>query len=73
MTPYDKAKELVEKYYEYSQDVGDINYSSKQCAIICCDEIIESLRQSQKMSVSSGEYMYQFEYWQSVKREIEKL
>ena len=65
MTPKEKATELFEKML--STDKVD-NYSfvsnnvAKQCALICCDEIL---------SISFDEKT--FFYWQEVKQNIEKL
>lgn len=69
MTPEEKAKELVEKFYEYSQDVGRTRYNSKQCAIICVDEIIEVLA---PFSWNPNSRSHQ-EYWQQVKTAIQSL
>ena len=61
MTPKEKAKELVKEYY-WNSDKSD----AKQCALICVDEIIESIRHiiGEKLRV---------EYYLEVKQEIEKL
>ena len=61
MTPKEKAKELV-KEYSWNSDKSD----AKQCALICVDEIIESIRHiiGEKLRV---------EYYLEVKQEIEKL
>lgn len=68
MTPTEKAKELVEKMFN-PIDVGDeytvrIFYSAaKQCALICCDEILNAF----------DDYLMKSHYWQQVKEEIQKL
>jgi len=61
MTPKEKAKELV-KEYSWNSDKSD----AKQCALICVDEIIESIRHiiGEKLRV---------EYYLEVKQEIIKL
>jgi hypothetical protein len=71
LSPKDKAKELFDKYYryEYSTHVGEVWYSSKQCALICCNEILEGLAIGSFATTSLDVY----EYWQQVKAEIEKL
>ena len=68
MTPKEKAKELVDKFKQYSWmsytegfEETSIKESAKQCALIAVDEI---------MKVLNG---YDFYYWQEVKQEIEKL
>ena len=64
MTPKEKAKDLVDKYYhlfsvELENTIAD--YEAKECALIAVDEIIESCIQK-------------FEwYWIEVKQEIELL
>ena len=64
MTPKEKAKELYEKYeFVYIQ-----NYTSKhevkQCALIAVDEIL-------RVSITYAGKDYEF--YQEVKQEIEKL
>lgn len=73
MTPKEKAKELyelfnpiVEKEDFYHDDVEHEN--SKKAALICVDEIIQAI-DWHKFEVPNK----QFEYWQEVKQEIEKL
>ena len=73
MNPKEKAEELIGKFQEHAQywdcynDVPLEEKHSKQCALICVDELIE---------------LYEFEapyrgfkisYWDEVKQEIEKL
>ena len=70
MTPKEKAKELVNKM--------DLEYGTpaKECALIAVDEILISV-----YKINFYEYPYDYsmedrkhlEYWQEVKREIEKL
>ena len=67
MTPKDKAKELVEGFYKWvaTPDDRDIEfYKSKQCALICVDEILREIPKR----FDSEEI-----YWEEVKKEIEKL
>ena len=67
MTPKDKAKELVEEFYKWvaTPDDRDIEfYKSKQCALICVDEILREIPKR----FDSEEI-----YWEKVKKEIEKL
>jgi hypothetical protein len=72
MTPKEKAKELVDKFFEYTYRVKwDIDKNkwehnfdqSKQCALIAVDEIINTLLYGYNL----------IEYWQNVKKEIELL
>ena len=65
MTPKEKAKELVDKYYHlFSVELENtIDYrEAKQCALIAVDEILDNC-----------ENIFEAEYWQEVKQEIEKL
>jgi hypothetical protein len=65
MTPKDKAKELVDKFYNYTMDVFIISKSlecSKQCALIAVDEVLENSH-TNTFTI----------YWKEVKQEIEKL
>jgi vacuolar-type H+-ATPase subunit H len=83
MTPQEKAKELVDKFYQYANEEFDDKLneypgqvlserrkirkeSSKQCAFIAVDEII---------NVTAGlkGWIDGFQYWEVVKQEIEKL
>lgn len=65
MKPKEKAKELVDTYWD-ELDMGFIN--SKKCALIAVDEILKShyeLLQGIKQST--------YDYYLEVKREIAKL
>ena len=70
MTPKEKAKELVEKYfYLFSVELENtIDYrEAKQCALIAVDEII-------KYSPNKPLEEYDpIQYFKEVKREIKKL
>ncbi len=62
MTPKEKAKELFNKFYMAipGDEMGECYESSKQCALIAVNEILN------EPDSSEG-------YWQEVKQEIEKL
>ena len=66
MTPKEKAKELTYKYFNW---YGDEFYFSlekaKEAALICVDEIINSIQNLQ--------YNRKTDFWENVKKEIEKL
>jgi len=64
MTPKEKAKELVNKYNLVVLDtaLGGSNRRVKQCALICCDEVLGY------MGADRGT-----EFWVEVKQEINKL
>ena len=64
MTPKEKAKELVEKYYHLFsvelENTIDLR-EAEQCALIAVDEIIKQVTHSD------------VGYWKEVKQEIQKL
>lgn len=68
MTPKEKAKELVFRFYEKS----DLLFESlsfiqaKECALIAVDEIIDALENNASNSAS-------WEFYEEVKKEIKKL
>ena len=63
MTPKEKAKELVEKYFDEVVGDCDLGWSrAKKCALIAVDEL--------KLNAHNN---YMDNYWQQVKQEIEKL
>ena len=62
MTVKDKASELVEKYKLLDYNSNLCIEKSKKCALIAVDEI--------KKAISHKD---DFDYWQEVKTEIEKL
>jgi len=69
MTAKEKADELVNKYY---QEIADSSYpegTSKDCALIAVDEIIETFIPKKNRNYLCEE----IEFWQEVKSEIEKL
>jgi hypothetical protein len=68
MTPQEKSKELVYKYW----DELEIGYSnSKKCALIAVDEIIIEI---QDFAFNNDIEDYGIKnYWEKVKQEIEKL
>ena len=84
MTPKEKAKELVDKFYQLfplQKDVisiyGTLSWEydnwkqAKQCALIAVDEIL-------KLENNNGYYfdgtnVTSISFWQEVKQEIEKL
>lgn len=72
MTPKEKAKELVNKYFHVIPaqfNEWKIEYiSAKKCAIIAINEIIDTLYEYHYDSASGA-----YEYWTEVKEELEKL
>jgi hypothetical protein len=79
MTPKEKAKELVDKFYPSVQwKLGQENCldRAKQCALIAVDEIIES-SPSLPILGDGGTFGEDIElskiYWQEVKHELENI
>jgi hypothetical protein len=67
MTPKEKAKELLNKYYHlFSVELENtIDYrEAKQCALIAVDEIIKDRERL------NDAFFYNENYWQEVKQEI---
>jgi hypothetical protein len=70
MKPKEKALELYNKFYAVKDGLGKYPMcfdTSKQCASIAVDEIINCTKNGLGVTV------YSKEYWQEVKNEIEKL
>ena len=74
LTPKDKAKELVDRFYhEMNPNAPDCNISfrqAKQCAIIAVQNIICANPHSNPLNTDSHSTMG---WWKEVKQEIEKL
>ena len=73
MTPKEKAIELIDKMYD-AMDIqdGDLWKSTKQCALIAVDEILNELDSIRDITGSSF-VLGVIDYWQEVKQEIELL
>jgi len=70
MTPKEKAKKLVYKYW----DIENIDFiNSIECALIAVDELIEAHIKISKEESGTTLIDYGQNYWQEVKQEIEKL
>ena len=74
MTPKQKAKELFDKFYYLFPEKRKIDFGynkSKQCALITVDDILKlpSIDDGRMIVVIKEDY----DYWQEVKNEIEKL
>ena len=79
MTPKEKAKELVWKYYHQIEHTMSNEYSdkcwelSKQCTLIAVDEIILFFNNGAFKLTYPEITKYEIPYWMEVKQEIEKL
>ena len=69
MTPQKKAKELIKRFDDFFfMEMPELKeIKSKQCALICADEILDNLKNHN--SHNGTVYIY----WGEVKQEIEKL
>ena len=71
MIAKEKAKQLYDKMKfetEFNSQPSTVNGMCKKLALICVDEILESL-----WSVGHSFSNDEIKYWQEVKQEIEKL
>jgi hypothetical protein len=64
MTPKEKAKQLVQVFH-LGIFVIEFKWQAKDCALIAVDEIWNALE--------SARVFEEYDYWQEVKKEIEKL
>jgi hypothetical protein len=75
LTPKEKAKELINKFFyakKYSNSTNAMSIElAKECALICVHEIIK-IAPSDK-SIFGTQYLTIKEYYEQVKREIENL
>ncbi len=77
MTPKEKARELVEKYFylfsvELENTIAD--YEAKECALIAVDEIIGQWEIIDVyLANGNGQLNQNLEYWYTVKKEINLL
>jgi hypothetical protein len=72
MTPKEKAKELIRKYWFEINDIAENSISwrqGKKSALICVDEIIDSI----EIGFEDYKALAKNSYWNEVKEEIEKL
>jgi hypothetical protein len=73
MTPKEKAKELVYKFYpsvQWKLGQEDCLDRAKRCALIAVDEILNAITFNMYDEES---YNIEDKYWQEVKQQIEKL
>lgn len=72
MTPKEKAKELVDKFYNEIYPPKDTNYQAKKCALIAVEESLKSeYNVLTRFRLAPADYISA--YWQQVKKEIELL
>jgi hypothetical protein len=79
MTPKEKAEELVYRFTpstrQYNSEFGweDSLHYAKEAALISVDEILEICSLDCLTNLHNHEFEAKFNYWQEVKKEIEKL
>jgi hypothetical protein len=78
MTPKEQAKELINKFqiqYVSPMYLLSAKAHSKQCALIAVDGIIDALSEydNRNNTYELQNMDRDFNYWQQVKQEIEKL
>ena len=69
MTAKEKAKKLVDMFLNEQNDTEEIS-QAKQCALICVDEILKNIPEE---VMSYKPFMMNTDYWQEVKKEINKI
>ena len=80
MTPKEKARELVDKFYPYCNNNYIRDYYSNECALIAVDEILsnfELIHKPEYVTIFINKEIFNIydaiEYYQEVKQEIEKI
>jgi hypothetical protein len=75
MTPREKAKELVNKFYQRVADGSAPKDNAKQCALIAVDEmLIVAMKYHNKMTWEQRKSIEQgVQYYMQVKQEIQSL
>jgi len=76
MTPKEKARELVLKFYDYTiqESWQSKNYFAIECALIAVDEIIGQWEIIDVyLADGNGELNQNLKYWYTVKKEIDLL
>jgi hypothetical protein len=71
MTPKEKARELYDKYWKIIDTL-----TTKQCALIAVDEVLENVNYFFTELEKDGlpnKFDDEIEYWNEIKKEINKL
>jgi len=77
MSAKDKAREMVKIISTYNpagmlDDTKILYPSAVQLALIMVDEIMKSIPNSNRLSLSDNSYQ-KMQYWKEIKQELEKL
>lgn len=80
MTPKEKAMELIELFHQcmyHDMGAGVMGYvnRARQCAVICCDELIKDNETAKIAYDGYGAYEDRSDlaFWSEVKRELQRL
>ena len=71
MVPKEKAYDLMIKYFKlsYCNDTKERHYNAKDCALIAVAELLGDIDDS----ILHPQNKEAIDYWQNVKKELEKL
>ena len=69
MTPKEKAEELFEKFNNPDTTHYPYVHNAQQCALIAVDEILQALPPFEY----GLEFVAKIDFWEEVKKEIEKI
>jgi hypothetical protein len=72
MTPKEKAEELVLKYLRL-QEKDSYNWFNKKLAKECALIAVDEIQKIPNIEYSNNKNATQYDYWEEVKQEIEKL
>lgn len=76
-TPKQKAKEIFNRFdltvLDNDNEISHTAEESKQCALICVDEIIKAFNFPTYTGDPNQEFLGDHVYWLDVKREIEEI
>ena len=76
MTPKEKAIDLIADFYDIKSnepDYGMEREMAKKCALIAVDEILNIIPCYEEYGSNGWVLIDNSEYWEEVKKEIEKL
>lgn len=76
MTPKEKAKELIDRFYNHTfnveKDTEDNFSSAKQCALIAVDEMLQIQSITMYPVIEDNVIYGHKDYWQQVKQEVKQ-
>jgi len=73
MTPKEKAKELVDKFVQYTPADSELEYPyAKQCALIAVNQVVDEIITFDSKMSESNLFDKDLKYWYEVLKEIMK-